>query len=379
MKKIIALLGASIMMLAVSPVAFAANLDFSGKMDSQLIYGQNPTFGHNWDGKADLELEASLGDSIKGGVSIRDMERFFTGDWFHQDDELPVTNPGIDLDSLWMQSQGALWNNGPEFTTRIGGLDVSYSNYIADVTDPGISIAADFGKVSLGAFNAWTEETRNPGHGLNATLKPAENVELGGTYVKVEGQQSFAIDGTVKATDATTLDAVFASVHDGGEAIKFGANHQLNQNVSLRASYRDFGPDFSPIWRNDEDFTDIQGLPDFDADENPVDYYNGEKGFNFGATAQVAGFTVEGDLDMYEQQLTGEDNAELSASVARDFELVGNKFTAKLSGAYDFESDQREELDANLKYNAPNGLSLEVNHDFEAKETTAGAGFSMEF
>lgn len=377
MKKFVALFVASIMLFAVSPAAFAAALDFSGKMESQLIYGQNPTFGHNWDGKADLELEASLGDSLKGGFSIQDMERFFTGDWYHQDDEIPVSNPGIDLDSLWLQSQGALWNNGPEVTTRIGGLNVNYSPYIADVVDPGVSIAADFGTVSVGAFNAWTEG--NPGHGLNATLKPAENVELGGTYVKVQDQQSFAIDGTIKPTDATTLDAVFASVHNGGEAIKFGGDYQMTENVSLRASYRDFDPDFNPIWRNDEEFTDIQGLPDYASEENPVDYYYGEKGFNLGTTAQLAGFTVKGDLDVYEQQTTGEDNTELSASVARGFELAGNKFTAELSGTYEFENDQREELDANLKYTAPNGLSLEVNHDFEAEETTAGAGFAMNF
>lgn len=292
---------------------------------------------------------------------------------------LPAPTPSIDLDGLWLQSQGALWHNGPEFTTRIGGLDVNYSNYIADVTDPGVSIAADFGNVSVGAFNAWTEENGNPGHGLHASLKPADNVELGGTYVKVEKQQSFAIDGTIKPTEATTLDAVFASVHDGGNAMKFGGTYQVSDAVSLRASYRDFDPDFAPIWRNDEDFADIQGLPDYDPNENPVDYYFGEKGINLGATAQVGGFIIEGDLDVYEQQVTGEDNTELSASVAREFELAGNKFTAKLSGTYDFETEEREELDANLKYTAPNGLSLEVNHDFEAEATTAAAGFTMNF
>ena len=56
MKKFVASLVAGIMLFAVCPAAFAANPEYSGKMKSQLIYGQNPTFGNNWDGKADLEL-----------------------------------------------------------------------------------------------------------------------------------------------------------------------------------------------------------------------------------------------------------------------------------------------------------------------------------
>ena len=386
MKKIIALLITGALMAVVSPVALAANLDFTGKLESGLDYNLGTT--DNWNGTSRLELGASLGDTLKGGVSIVGLEQAFGGNWFNDNgyDRVPVVPPAqnteatnkIGIDGLWLQSEGSFWANGPEFTTRMGNLDVKYSPLIATVSDPGVSVGAEFGSVNVGLFQAWNETNPaefNPGHGINANVSPVEGVTVGGTYVKVNNEQSYALEAEVNPVEPLTVEANFAKTVNAGSAMQVGGNYQLTQNVSVNGSYRNFETDFNPIWRDTTVSTDIKN----DAEGNPVLDNYGEKGFKVGATAQLAGFTVEGGYDNYTQQIGDIENRELIASVAREFDLAGNKITAKLSTTYEMETSDWEEMDANLKYTAPNGLSMEVNHDFEAEETTAKAGFNMNF
>jgi hypothetical protein len=386
MKKIVALLIAGVLMAVVSPVALAANLDFTGKLESGLDY--NLGTDDNWNGTSRLELGASLGDTLKGGISIVGLEQAFGGNWFNDNgyDRVPVLPPvqsteltnKIGLDGLWLQSEGSLWTNGPEFTTRMGNLDVNYSPLIATVTDPGVSVSAEFGLANVGLFQAWNETNPtefNPGHGIHANISPSDGVIVGGTYVKVNNEQSYALEAEVNPVEPLTVEANFAKTIDAGSAMQIGGDYQLTQSVAVNASYRNFEPDFNPIWRDTTVSTDIKNEPE----GNPVLDNYGEKGFKVGATAELVGFIVEGGYDNYTQQIGDVKNRELIASVAREFDLAGNKVTAKLSTIYEMETSEQEELDANLKYTAPNGLTMEVNHDFEAEETTAKAGFDMSF
>lgn len=384
MKKIIALLITGVLVALISPVALAANLNFTGQIKSEMNYNLDPVSGRNWNGGSRLELGASLGDDLQAGLSIVGLERSFIGQWFNDkgyDGVLPVPgreietdNNKIGIDGLWVQSKGSLWTNGPELTTRVGNLDVNYSPLIADVEDPGVSVEAQAGPITVGAFNAWKDG--EPGHGGRVAVAPSDAVKLGGTFVKVQNQEAFAVDGQLKPTEALTVEGTFAQVVNAGNAAMVGGSYQVAEKLALRAGYRNLETGFQPLWRNTDMTTDIRGGLEA---VNPVTDYYGEKGYNVGATAEIASFVVEGDYDQYTQQLDGTENREIKASIARAFDLAGNQITAKLSGTYELETSEREELDANLKYTAPNGLAVEINHDFVAEETTATAGFDTRF
>lgn len=402
MKKIIALLTAGALLAIVSPMVMAADLNFNGKINSQMQYNiSNPATTHvdKWNGQTNVDLGASLGDNLKAGFAINGLQRDFMGGWqnnlgFSNDPTNPAQilsgGNGITIDKAWVSSKGALWNNGPEVTTRLGSQNIQYSPYVASVTDPGISVEGTSGAVTMGAFNAWN--TANPGYGVHASIKPSQGNELNGTYVKVNNETSYAVDGQVKPSEALTVSGVYANqssvIKGDGKAYQIGANYQLAENLGVHAGYKNFDPNFNPTWRNTDMVPDIEG--NFDpATNNVVTDNYAKKGYNMGVTAQLAGLDVTSNLDVYTQQandpyqaadqIAGSKHQELKTTVSHDFVMGTSKLTAGVSEKYDFKSKGQEDLDGNLKYTAPNGLSVELNRDFHSHETTAAAGLSMSF
>jgi hypothetical protein len=412
------MLAAGALLAVVSPMAMAANLNFNGKIQSNMNYNiTNSTTQENvdkWNGQTNVDLGASLGDTLKAGISINGLQKDFMGNWQNtngfthdptaSDDQQTVLNQfdgnGISINHAWVSSQGALWNNGPEVTTRFGSLDAQYSPLVASVTDPGVSVDAKFGGLSVGAFNAWhqgagdqllLQNQNNPGYGVRAAIGSNGN-QLGGTLVKVANEQSYAIDGQVKPTEALTVSGTYANQENQDEtnasAMMVGANYQLSTNTGVHAGYKNFKPGFNPIWRNTDMVQSIEG--GYTADTNNLVTQNyARKGYNVGVSTKLAGFNVTSDIGLFTQQannpyqgsdeLAGTKHQELETSISRDFTFGASKLTAGLYHRYDLKENDQEDLDANLTYTAPNGLTAEVNRDFESAETNFSAGLNMKF
>jgi hypothetical protein len=411
-KKIAVMLAAGALLAVVSPMAMAANLNFNGKVKSEMNYNiSNPAVSHvkDWNGQSNVELGASLGDTMKAGISINGLQRDFITGWQNtkgfstdptQPNQILTGSDGISIDKAWVSADGSLWNNGPQVTTRFGSLNAQYSPLVASVTDPGVSVDANFGKLTVGAFNAWhnvtdalgnADATAQPGYGVHAALNSNGN-GLGATIVKVANQQSYAIDGQVKPTEKLTMNGAFANQENqdntNANATMVGANYQLTENLGIHGGYRNFETGFNPQWRNTDMITNIEGGFDPDTNNLVTDNY-AKKGFNVGVSAKLAGFDVTSDLGLYKQQAddlyqgpeqtAGSKHQELKTTISRDFVFGSSKLTAGISQKYDFKSNDQEDLDANLKYTAPNGLTAEVNRDFESDETTFSTGLNMQF
>lgn len=383
-------------------MAMAANLNFNGKIQSNMNYNiTDPATSHvkNWNGQTNVDLGASLGDTLKAGFSINGLQQDFMNDWKNTDgfthdpanpQQVLIDSDGLTIDKAWVSSQGSLWNNGPEVTTRFGSLNAQYNSLVASVTDPGVSVDAKFGPLTVGAFNAWNNNgiETNPGYGLRAAIG-SEGNNLGATYVKVNNETSYAIDGQVKPTEALTVSGVYADQDTtDAQAMMVGANYQLAENLGVHGGYRNFEPGFNPTWRNTDMVASIEG--GFDPAENNLvtDNY-AKKGYNVGVSAKLAGLNVTSDLGFYTQQAedsyqgpnqtADSEHQELETTISRDIVFGASKLTAGVHHKYDFKDNDQEDLDANLKYTAPNGLTAEVNRDFESLETTFSAGLNMQF
>lgn len=402
MKRMITLLTAGALLAVVSPMAIAANLDFNGKIQSQMNYNiTDPAVNHvkDWNGQSNLELGASLGDTLKAGFSIKGLQHDFIDGWQNTDgfshdptnpEQILIDSDGLTIDEVWISSKGSLWENGPEVTTRFGHLDAQYNPLVASVTDPGVSVDATFGGLTLGAFNAWNNNgiETNPGYGVHAKLA-SDGHAIGATYVKVANETSYAIDGQVKPTENLTVSGVYADQDTtDAQAMMVGANYQITENLGVHGGYKNFEPGFNPIWRNTDMVADIEGGFKPDANNLVTDNY-AKKGYNVGVSAKLAGFNISSDLGLYTQQAddlyqgpnqtADSKHQELETSITRDFVFGASKLTAGIYHRYDFKDNDQEELDANLKYTAPNGLTLEANRDFETLENTFSAGLNMNF
>lgn len=368
MKRIVALIVAGLMMAIISPVVMAANLDFKGTISSNFGYyeeieGSNaPTFH----GDANLSLEASLGENLKAGFSLNGMERFFHRGWTSDKDvtPYPAESSNITLNKVWLEAKGAIIPDAPEMTTRIGGLDVNYSPYVADgIGSYGISVdGLAVGPVSVGGFYAWnptsipTDTAATIERGGYVKVAPVQGMEVKGTLVQVDEGLSYAVEGNVAPMNNLAVTAGYAVDQDGDQAYKVDGKLQLMPNLEVRAGYRDLPRAFNAARR--------------ETDTKIIDF-NDAKGFSVGATTTQLGVKLAGDYGFY--------NNTLEFSATRGLELAGMNFNTKLAGKYNTVESNVTALDATVDYNAPNGMAVSAGYDFINKQPMASVGLSLKF
>lgn len=353
LKRIIALSVVTLMMTAViTPVAIAADLDFSGELSSQFGYykvdddATEPTLH----GDSEFSLTASLGEKVKAGFSIDEMERLFDGQWNSGDNKLGLNN-------IWLEAQGSIIPGAPEMTTRIGGLDVNYSPYVAhEITNNGISIdGLNLGPVSMGGFYSWNHTRQTQDKGAFVKVVPVEGIEVKGTVVQTDEDLSYAVEGKTAPIENLEVTGGLAVDQEKNQAYQVNGKYQLLENLEIRGGYRDIPVAYQPA------YSDIK------LDAEAAD----EKGFSVGATTTQLGVELSGDYALY--------NNTLGFSAARGFELAAMNFDTKLEGEYDVEGAKMTTLDASVGYNAPNGLAISAGYDFINKQPEATVGLSVQF
>lgn len=341
MKRIIASLLALLMLTTLTPVVMAANMDFTGEITTEAVYDEK--FG----GTSEIELNANLGNDLKAGLSLGSIEQPFPWEngmgW-------PLTVKG-----LWLETNGALIPGTPEFTTRIGTLNVNYSDFIAKgIKTTGISVdKITMGPVTLGGYYSLNQD-QNLDRGAYVKVNPLEGIEAQATVVKAEDQLSYAISTTVQPVEQAEVSGTYAAVHEEANAYRVNGKYQVLEGLEVRAGYQDVPVEFSPEHKN----------TDQDVLENGT-------GFMVGATANQYGFDVTADYADY--------NKTVDYSVARTLSLAGMDFNTKLAGNYNFDAAEATELEATVAYNAPNGLELSVGYDLINNQPKVTAGLELQF
>ncbi|NLW59917.1 MAG: hypothetical protein GX073_06190 [Firmicutes bacterium] len=341
MKRIVASLIALFLIVTMTPVAIAANLDFSGKVATEAAYGKE--FG----GTSELELSAKIGEDMKAGLSFGSKEK-----------EFPWENWGLQVTGLWLETNGALIPGTPEFNTRIGSLNHSYSDFVAKgIKTTGISVdQLAIGPVTLGGYYSLDHES-NLDRGAYVKVNPLTGVEAQATVVKADEQLAYAFSTSVQPFAGIEVSGTYAAVHEGADAYRVNGKYQVLEGLEVRAGYQDIPTAFDAAHRN----TDSD-------DENNV---NPGTGFTVGATANQFGFEVAADYTEFENTV--------SYSIARTVRVAGLDFDTELAGNYDFTAEEAEKLEATIGYSAPNGLELTAGYDFIEKQPKISAGLELQF
>lgn len=348
MKRIIAFLTAAVMIIVLSPVAFAApDLELGGNFKTKIVYDKEQLTG-----KSELSLETLMGGDLKAGFSITGLNRNFNGPW---------ENGGvISVDKMWLETHGPLFPGTSSIVTRIGGLGIAYSPYTAIVGENGISVdQIKLGPASLGAFYAW-DGPNSVVQGARLNLSPVDALKIQGSMVKAD-QIYYDLQAEVAPVDFMKLTGVYATEEtDQEHALKVDAAVQVLQDLQIRAGYRDITDNFSPKY----------GDPNYKDPKVPY-YVPGQKGFLAGATFKQPGLTIEGTYTFFNDQFKFE--------ATRTLGLGGINFDAVLEGVYKAETSEMGNLEAGVRYKAPNGLSLEVGYDFIVQQPSASVELQMAF
>ncbi|HHW12869.1 MAG TPA: hypothetical protein GXX33_07710 [Firmicutes bacterium] len=341
MKRVVASLLALLLIATMTPVVMAANLDFSGKVITEATYGEN--FG----GNSEIELSAKIGEGLKAGLGFGSSEQSF-----------PWSNWELGINALWLETNGALIPGTPEFTTRIGSLNHSYSDFVAKgIKTTGISIdQLAIGPVTLGGYYSLAGESILD-RGAYVKINPMDGIEAQATVVKADEQLSYALSTTVQPLAGAEVSGTYAAVHEGANAYRVKGKYQVLEGLEVRAGYQDIPTEFNAAHRNTKD-----------DDKNNV---NPGTGFTVGATANQFGFEVVADYVDYEKTV--------DYSVARTVNIAGLDFNTKLAGNYDFETAEAEKLEATVGYSAPNGLELTAGYNFIENQPTISAGLELQF
>jgi len=341
MKRIIASLLALLMMATITPVVMAANLDFTGEISTKAEYHEK--FG----GTSEIELSANLGNDLKAGLSLGSIKQAFPWNgvlgW-------PLTVKG-----LWLETNGAIIPGTPEFTTRIGTLNVNYSDFIAHgIKTTGISMdKLTMGPVTIGGYYS-LNQAQNRDRGAYVKVNPLEGIEAQATVVKAEDQLSYAVSTTVQPMEQAEVSGTYAVVHEETDAYRINGKYQVLEGLEVRAGYQDVSAEFKPTNMNKDQKVLKTGT-----------------GFTVGATANQFGFDVTADYADYDKTV--------DYSVARTLSLAGMDFNTKLDGNYNFNTSKATNLEATVAYNAPNGLELSVGYDLINNQPKVAAGLELQF
>jgi hypothetical protein len=338
MKRIIASFLALIMLITVTPVVMAANLDFSGKISTEAT--QIEEFG----GTSEIELAANIGDNLKAGISFGDQEEAFP--WAPWD---------LEVKGLWLETNGAIIPGTPEFTTRIGSLNANYSDFIASgIKTTGISMdQLTIGPVTLGGYYS-LDNASNLDRGAYVKANLLDGIEAQATVVKADEQLSYAVSTAIQPIEQAEVSGTYAVIHEGEQAYRVDGKYQLLEGLQVRAGYQDIPAQFGP-----SNMTDDQ------------DKLEHGTGFTVGATANQYGFEVAADYADYHKTV--------DYSVARTVKVAGMDFNTELAGDFNIENSEATELEVSVGYNAPNGLELSVGYDLIDNQPKASAGLELQF
>lgn len=417
-------------MLVVS--AFAQDLNFKGYVENSSKWDKTNGLRSQNNVQLEMGLGAGGGDKLKAVVQVEPWK--LTGnDVFGSADNL-AKNLNLAISKMYIESNGAFWNNGPEMITRLGDLDINYNPWVAEMSREGVSISdLDVAGYKLGAFYLWDNAVEGPfqAKGLKASgsIGPVDSAV---TIVNgKDNETAVAVDAAFSPLSNLALKTAIAanmkSKEDTQKAFKLDGAMQVTDATLVNFGYRTVDSDFDPQYRSHA--VDQWGNP-----INPVDLYKGQSGVNLGVQTKVSDVNLAASYDQpTELAKVGANTAingtrlaagtelnvegikaislkKTTASVERDFALdqtnatgryevaiapeqaIKHKISAKaktnlinslpnlgLGASVEFEGMGKNPVgEVNANYTAPNGLILKGAYN-TAKGASAEAGVKVNF
>jgi len=394
-KAAIALISALVLALA-APLAFAAPVDVTGTVETRFEYKRDDSGEYHFDGKTGITLSPKLtvGDRVRLGLEFTTQP-----DDFDDDDE-PTRDFAADhgamstiLSRVWLETNGAFWNGGPEVKTTIGDQDLKWNSWVGHLKDRrGIAVEGiDLGVANADVFYVWQNEDEDGRPiGLRVSSNAINGIDLSAMAVRRADRLDAAVSAATEL-DGVKLDGTVALDSAQRYAFKVGASLSPAENLTLKAGFRQMQDGFAPMY------------PERDKDTGyivPFDPDSDASGFNIGVETVHQGITLTAEYDQPKEEAT--------LSAAKTFVVYGHavegKYTATLKTGEDLKHEVEAETTTNAipylqglglngkvvvqggdieyevgtTYEAPNGISLGAKYNSE-DGAVVSAGLKVSF
>jgi len=400
MKKLTVVLSAVMVLALALPAAAAPAFTIGGSVEQEFRLERGENDDMRLRGYTGLDLEAAL--SNEDGDPIRAVIEFAPWSWNNlgEDDELveDIANPypgpatGLEIDKIYLEAQGALWNGGPEMTTTIGDVEIEHSPWVASLDRRGAKVEnLGIGPVTVAGFYGWAErdaqgQAENPAYGLSLAGNLA-NVGLSTSVVRQDEATELAASAVTQIGPAIVHGTV-ALDENQNQAFDLNAETAVMPNLNLHLGYRGGDEEFMPRFA-DVDTLEDEGQASWarDADDNPVKL---QRGIEVGIGTVQYGTQIVASYD----QPTDAVKLEL----ARAFALNGRGIDTKYTGTFEINNEKMtHEVEASMDpvtvaaeieasrtqdttygvsatYQAPNGMEFGVGyHSVDGPSVSAGA------
>lgn len=270
---------------------------------------------------------------------------------------------------------------------------------------------------------------------LNANLLGAD---LGANIIRSDENVEMAFTGAMSPLENLAVNGYIVRDRAENQALSVGGSYGLMPNLTLSASYRTADEEIAPLYptRKDADGSGAIEVDEWIDSVNNQKYaaFDNRTGLKVGADATLAGVHVIGSYDMATTEadqnhtaavaadttlagfklngsveyLTEAKTTELTWGAEREFDLAG----LKVKGAYAGEKDDadvmshefmaattlnmipqlqgltvdgryktysdatHDEIEANVNYQAPNGMTFGVNHVIDGDHTDGNTTFT---
>jgi len=330
MKKIITLVVAATMATVLAVPVSAAKIDLGGVVSNNVWYDFNSGVGSK------TELDINLDMSMSSGRNVKSFVKFSPIDWTAangpmgnqtNNDRAMDIGDAIKIESAYIESTGPYWKKGPSVVTRLGDLDLDYSEYILD-TDiiEGISISdIEIGNIDISGFYGWHNQNSIYGAKVGTDLSMAR---LDGSFVKVgEDELDYVAQAAFSPSEKVIINGIYAAqTNKDANAIRLNGEIELPQEFTLFAGYKNTDLDFDPYYRNLKI-------------GNPVDGETGTSAVNIGLNKEL------GIVDM---SLNGEISGKDNDGKLDDYRAIGVEAKAQIAdvdikAGYEISRDVAEE------------------------------------
>jgi len=363
-----------VLALAIAGSAFAQELNFKGYVENKSTWNKANGLQSQNDVELQMGLGAGGGDRLKAVVQIQPWKLNGT-DTFGTPDNL-VKNLSLAVSKMYIEANGAFWNNGPEMITRLGDLDINYNPWIAEMSREGISVSdLDLAGYKLGAFYLWDGEGQAQGLNAKGSLGPVDSAV---SVVNSENDTAVGVDAAFSPLNNLALKAALAANFENDtdkmqKALKFDGAMQVTDKTLVNAGFRTVDSDFDPVYRSHA--KDQWGNP-----INPVDLYKGQTGVNvgvqtevkdinlaasydqptalgkLGANTDINGFRLAAGTELNVNGMTDISLRKTTGSVEKDFAAEKTNITGRYEVALEPAKAVKSKISANAKTNLINSL-----------------------
>ncbi|MBE3583342.1 MAG: hypothetical protein IMX01_04420 [Limnochordaceae bacterium] len=403
MKKFAVVVSASLMLAAAAPVV-AAGPSMTGSLEGKISWnqGKDPSIAEN----LGLTLGFQAGDKTKAVLGL--------GPSFDGTHNAWTASIGsIDVTKAYVETQGPWWNGGPEVTTRLGDLDISYSPYVATIASTGGQTAGigisglQVGPFAVAGFHAWDKKAgpadsrlqneQVSGGQISGTIA---GVKLAATGVQAgENQSAVAVEGSTQVLPNVGVSGVIArDMLHKANLYRLDATMQPVNNVTVTAEYGRVPSAFRPLYAYEDTDAATDGTT---TDDSWVTNNRGQSVINLGAQTQVSGFDLGAGVKLARPEAAEQfSRTQTTLTAGRHLTVAGQPVDASYTLTIDAANQLRHDITAkstinlipqlqnvnvdgtvtmanshmtwkaNAGYTAPNGMTFGLHYDTNPDATT---------